>query len=83
MVCSEAEPFLTTLIGMTTFNNVNHLLSLDFLISSAIAMVTLVSLPFPLPLDDDSWLLGIDKVPPHTHSTAHVHTHNRRCHAQC
>jgi hypothetical protein len=57
----DGEPFLTSIIGMTTFNNVNHLLSVEFLISSVIAMITLISLPFPLPLDDDSWLLSIDK----------------------
>jgi hypothetical protein len=62
---------------MTTFNNVNHLLSVDFLISSVIAMITLISLPFPLPLDDDSWLLSIDKVRTRNTHTQHDTTRTR------
>jgi hypothetical protein len=81
-VCgSDGEPFLTSLIGMTTFNNVNHLLSVDFLISSVIAMITLISLPFPLPLDDDSWLLSIDKVRTALDTRQASHTGVRLTHA--
>jgi len=68
-VIHEVEPYLTKLVGITTFNNLNHLASFDFLISSAIALVTLISILFPLSLDEDSWILN-EKLDKETNSNA-------------